>query len=252
MTFNENMEKFGEQILQEISREETWPNTPVTQVMKRFSTSDIQGNTILDVTTPVLESIRLMGYGQHRFCVTKSNEFYGIFSQTDIIKYLADNINKCGSVVNKSIEELECGLGVVVVENWETKVLETLKDMDQWKIGGIAIIGKDNLLVGNLSVSDLKLVLKDNPQNFECLYLSLRDYVRRVRTEFPTKLGTIVSCREYDTIGTAIRILSNHQIHRIYSVSDTGILKGVITCSNILETLVPNYCEKGQLSPQHY
>jgi len=250
-TFMENMEKFPEiPVFQELSSEETWQLTTVKQVMKRFS-GELQGNTILDYSTPVLESIRLMGYGQHRFCVTKSKQFYGIFTQTDIIQFLADNLDKCGPIVNQSIEKLECGLNVVVAENWDTKVLDTLKDMDRWKIGGIAIIGKDNLLVGNLSASDLKLVLKDEPQNFECLYLSLREYIRRVRTEFPTKLGPIVSCKEYDTISTVIRIISFHQIHRIYSVSDTDLLTGVITCSNILETLIPTNCEKGQMSPQH-
>jgi len=187
--------------------------------------------------------------GQHRFCVTKNNEFYGILSQSDIIHFLARQLDKCGPIVTKSVEELACGLRIVVAETLDAKVIDILRDIDRWKIGGLAIIGTNNILVGNLSVSDLKLVVKDEPLSFACLYITLREFVKRVRTEFHTNLGTVVACNEYDTLGNVIRILANNHLHHIYIVDANGVLTGVITCNNVLNALIPFESDKGNTSP---
>jgi len=248
-TFKHNTQLFQEEVLREISSEEKWHSTTVKQVMKSFSTEKRKGNLILDVNTPLLQAINFMACGQHRFCVTKNKEFYGILSQSDIIRYLARQLDKCGPIVTKSVEELACGLRIVVAETLDAKVIDILGNIDRWKIGGLAIIGPNNILVGNLSVSDLKLVVKDDPLCFACLNITLGEFVKRVRTEFHTNLGTVVACNEYDTLGNVIRILANNHLHHIYIVDANGVLTGVITCNNVLNALIPFESDKGNTSP---
>jgi len=190
-----------------------------------------------------------MTYGQHRFCVTKNKQFYGVLSQFDIVKFLSQHLDKCGPIVSKSIEELNCGLRLVVAETNDVKMIDILQDIERWNIGGLAVIGKNNVLVGNLSVSDLKLIVKDDPLSFACLNITLKEFLKRVRTEFPTELGSVVACPEYDTIGNVMRILSGNHLHRIYVVDENGTLTGVITCNNVLETLVPYESDRGNTSP---
>jgi len=116
-------------------------------------------------------------------------------------------------------------------------------------MGGLAIIGTNNVLVGNLSVSDLKLVVKDDPLSFACLNITIGEFVKRVRTEFHTNFGTVVACNEYDTLGNVIRILANNHLHRLYIVNTNGILTGVITCNNVLNVLIPFESDRGNTSP---
>jgi CBS domain-containing protein len=153
--------------------------------------------------------------------------------------------------VDQTIEELNVGLETVVRVTIGTKVIEAFKDIAHWNINGIAVLGEGGVLVGNISSSDLRIIVENGSLDMTSLFLTAEDFIRLVRQKSITRLGTIVSVREYDTIGNLLRIFASNRVQRVFVVDRNGKLTGVITLRDLLLKLVPPHVPpRGNTSPR--
>jgi len=134
----------------------------------------------------------------------------------------------------------------------DDKVLEAFKDIAHWKITGIAVLAKGDVLVGNISSSDLKaIVTPTGALDFAPLYMSAENFIQLCRTRSPARTGVVVAVREYDTISTVLRVMAQSKIHRVYVVDAEGRLSGVVSARDVLRALCPLEVEpKGNTTPR--
>ncbi|KAI8320797.1 hypothetical protein GQ54DRAFT_298408 [Martensiomyces pterosporus] len=124
--------------------------------------------------TTVAQIAGVFASGTHRVAVMESERVIrGILSQTRIIRYFFE---QCGSIspelgngvpdgeralLDKSLRELGLVTNNVVMAKPSTPVIQALSLLERWHISSIAIVEDNQRLVGNLSVTDVKYLVKE-------------------------------------------------------------------------------------------
>jgi len=231
-----------QQILEEdlftsLKNEQKWFTTPVKEVIGRNLFKPVgKDATLLDVA-------RIMGSSVHSIPVVdfKTNSFLGIITQSQIIQILCEHIEQLGEVGKQTLEELGLATHVVLFAKRTDIALEAFKSLHEWKVHGIPIVSdsESKVLVGNLSASDMRVVVPDKFQ-FSCLYLPLHELIKRIRKAFAVHISPAVFCLKTDTLANVIRILAANNLHRIYVVDTHMKLSAVVSLCDILRVLYTN------------
>lgn len=117
----------------------------------------------------------------------------------------------------KKVKKSESGVIIdPIFINPEAKVGEAENMMAEYRISGVPVVDKDNVLVGILTnrdmrfISDMNLIVKD------------------VMTKAP-----LVTAKVGTTLEEAAKVLQKHKIEKLPIVDDAGKLKGLITIKDI-------------------
>ncbi|KAJ1817131.1 cell separation during budding, partial [Coemansia sp. RSA 2598] len=130
--------------------------------------------------TTVAQVAMVFAKGAHRVAVMENERaIRGILSQTKVVRYFfehcgvgqpdaADDSNGGGFITRAEDEMLDktlADLGLVtrdvVTVRPETPVLQALSLLEQWRVSSVAVVDEEKRLVGNLSVGDVKYLVKD-------------------------------------------------------------------------------------------
>jgi CBS domain-containing protein len=100
----------------------------------------------------------------------KSDELISFITEGDILKFIGKKINNIGSIAKKSVSELKLGKftniktsgksGVYVIHQ-NKPAIEAFKKIKSKNLKGLGIVNDYQVLVGNISASDLKHIKKD-------------------------------------------------------------------------------------------
>jgi len=149
------------------------------------------------------------------------------------------------------IENLQIGKKeVITILNTET-AYKSFKLMIEKGVNGLAVVNRDGELVGNISISDIKLI-GWNADYWNLLGFSIKDYLQQIcnhpesvirdynfwTIDHPQHVA--LSCKMYDKLSTAIRMMCFFKVHRVYIVSDDKKPIGVIAMHDVLRELVPS------------
>jgi len=171
--------------------------------------------------------------GLHRMPVAEKGKVTAMLSQSTIIQWMSENKEKMGMHPKKSIKELMTGgLGTikpVYSANEETMLLQVFKMLMLKKIHGCPVVDKKGKLVGNLSISDMQFALDENISN---LSFPVKQLVNEVVKRPP------VSCVETDSLFDVIDKLTKEKLHRIYVVDKDSKPTGVITLTDVMDTVI--------------
>jgi CBS domain-containing protein len=200
------------------------------------------------------DAVRLMlECRAHRVCVlNERGDLVNLLSQSrivELISFLIGSIPKCA----KPIQSLDVATTDVMCINENKTAFEAFCMMRDKKLCGLPIVGSvdntENVLVGNISISDLKLVGFDSSY-WRSLGRPLKEYLSclHYRPEYPLRSDAfsllrekgcpeLVRVREWHTFGHVIRTLAYFKIHRIYVTDSTGAPTGIITLTDVLREL---------------
>jgi len=131
--------------------------------------------------------------------------------------------------------------------------INAFKLMKDHKISSVAVV-EDGVLVGNISISDIKLMEYDL-KFFNFLGLQVQEYLQLVnnphtlhqdknpiRVEVLRKMevlkGPVVRCKLDANFGFVIKTMLFYQIHRVYIVDNRNYPIGVVSLQQILTQII--------------
>jgi CBS domain-containing protein len=104
--------------------------------------------------------------------------------------------------------------------------------MKQYRISAVGVVDQSGVLIGNLSISNLRGLSKEN---FSCLLLPVMEYLRLQAGEQAKILP--YSVKSTNTFGDVVRILAEHKLHRVWVVDDFDRPQGLISLTDIMNVL---------------
>jgi len=205
---------------------------------------------------------RVALFGEDGFALTS------IITQSDIIKFLLDNIGECGPIATATVEELGWVGRKVITVAPEVPALDALKIMADSKISAVGI-ERDGCLIGNFSMTDMRSL---TAANFCSLALPVGEFLaKKHRTEYSGYAGAnpdgapkeppeetpgkdprrnsipgadvgqkLILCEPTWTFKQVLEVLVKNRIHRVYvvqSVHTGGPPVGVVTMSDVLKAV---------------
>jgi len=194
-----------------------------------------------------------------------------IITQTDIIRYLYENIGSLGALAHATISDLGWDKRPVLTVPPETAALDALKLMADKNISAIGV-ERDGCLIGNFSVSDMRAITADH---FCSLALPVGEFLAlehgteyagyaahqgaegesspheamakfaRSDSRRPERPGADVGqsltlCEPTWTFAQVLESLVKNRIHRLYvvgSIETAAPILGLITMSDVLKLL---------------
>lgn len=255
----------------------------------------------LSETENLSNAISILGSGVHRIAITnpQMDTIKGILSQRRLIKHLWDNARSFPDLeplLNSSLQDLQIGVfndnSTVKLTSKQSKVISIHGDeplemalfkMYQERISSIAVIDAQNMLIGNISVTDVKHVTRTSQyhllsktcRHFISIILNTRGLENGGKDSFP-----IFHVYPTSSLGRTIAKLVATKSHRLWIVKPsnentliqqnkdyleaefnnshsaekdrvTGKLIGVVSLTDILSVLARNQTEHKQVDPQY-
>jgi len=235
-------------------------DSPHLEKAERFSKGRIQ-NMIKDIdlqlepvhfmpeTATLLEVLQLMVEKKcHRIIISDKNQkVCNLITQSRIIALLhAMNLSKS----KRTLKELNLDrTDVISIINTDT-AFQAFQLMMQKKMSGLAVVNDNGELVGNISLSDIKLI-GWNADYWNLLGFQIKDYLSQIANhpEFVIRdynfwtldrpHNVVLRCKSDDTISSVMRIMCFFRVHRVYVVSENNKPIGVVSMGDILSHIVP-------------
>eukprot|EP00732_Lithocolla_globosa_P003505 Lithocolla_globosa_v1_NODE_2842_length_1851_cov_25.532294.p1 type:complete len:335 gc:universal NODE_2842_length_1851_cov_25.532294:1550-546(-) len=210
--------------------------TKETETLWSYKSTD----TLQTITTPT-------ALGVHRCLVNDENHSY-ILTQTDIISFLAKNIDEMPSNAKKTVAEL--GLfnkdkAPVTLNETQTALAGFIK-MIQDNLNALPVVNDSGKLVDTLSVSDLRYIVTSSFLGEKDIDLSsLLKPVLEFLSDKPASLRDDFSCDSQDTLEFVLKKLAKNKIHRLWIQFD-GKPTGTISMSDIIAKFAPGDLKKAQ------
>ncbi|KAI8845555.1 hypothetical protein BC829DRAFT_399335 [Chytridium lagenaria] len=192
--------------------------------------------------------------GIHRLLVPipKDNGMsYHVCSQLDVVKFLYERIDDDSVLESKADSTLiELGLimsdddknllgdkdkNMVISIDRHMKTRKALQFMALNNLQAVAITTTSGTLFSTLSLSDIRRVplsLLAKDPTVETLILESH------RVESPKDLRPSITCRPTDTLREAMRKVLKGRVHRVWVVEEEGVLRDVVSLTNIIQALV--------------
>lgn len=233
-------------------------------------------NPLYSVTldSPLIHALEFFGKGIHRVLVASTepsakgrNVFVSVLSQSDLVKFMYNEIVKYSLSTKANLPISEAGLSVstpvrdardlirseqVVSLNCDDSVFEALKIMTDRKVTSIPLLNDRKEIVASISTTDIKyLFFKKMPHSLQEPCISFVNKIRqRQGLDNEGKDRSPYFCVGLDTtLDVVIGKLVATRAHRLWVVELRKVI-GVITLSDILRYFTPK--EESSLWHPHF
>ncbi|CAG8520789.1 13245_t:CDS:10 [Gigaspora rosea] len=171
--------------------------------------------------TSLLQVVELFGSGTHRVAVVDANGIIkGILTQSRVVNYFYQNVTKFPPIEQlfpKTLNELDIG-----------KVKNGLSS--------IAIVDSEGMLLGNISMTDVKYVLRSYSHSL--MWKTCHQFVSHVRSGQGLEDGQdrypVFDVRPTSTLGYTIAKLSATKAHRLWVIDEQMRAVGVVSLTDVL------------------
>jgi len=230
--------------------------TELMQVSKVLDTTDrFQSAVIADVMKyPVRlrSSIRIMYEGcslfqaweilaldgVHRVPVLdRANNIVDIVTQSMVIDFLWQNIEKLGSLANAKVGDLFARKDVISVYELD-KAHVAFRRMISNNVSGLAVINMEGRLTGNISQRDFRGV-HVAAGAFWKLWSTVKDFKTQQASSIAAPVKVLFAL-ESDTLFSVVEKMAVQHVHRIHVVQSTASMLpvSVISQTDILRTIL--------------
>ena len=181
-----------------------------------------------DQNAPLSKILEPMCKGVHRAIVIMNDGTLKLISQTDLLKYAFDNIDKF-PVAKKQLGEIELHSKPVISLPNDRPVLHGFKRMEMEQVLALPIVDARGSLVAVLSSSDIKRV---NTSNMGNILLPVCEFLRE-----NGQLREPEIVKKTDTLESVISMLLNAHIHHTWIVDESNTPVLTISYSDIIKLL---------------
>jgi len=171
--------------------------------------------------------------------IDEERNLKSILSQSQVIEFIHQNIQTLGTIKDKPVASMDGVIKKVFSVNENSLAIDAFKLMQQQNVTGVAVLNDQGVVIGNLSVRDLKGLRLEN-QLFHRLFQSVHNFLRHLREQLKEgerpKRKKVV--HRTDTLEHVIEILVNENIHRVYVVDQELKPIGVVSLKDVLLEIV--------------
>ncbi|ORY96731.1 hypothetical protein BCR43DRAFT_563973 [Syncephalastrum racemosum] len=194
--------------------------------------------SILPETT-LLSALEEFACGTHRVSVLNPDgSIKGILSQSTVVQYLFNNQKQFPNLeatLGKTLAQLDLGETDVIGVSSDARVLDALSEMSRHGVSSVAVLSSNNVVMGNISMTDIKHVMKN--LRHELLRSTAFQFVSVVRTEQGIDDGQdrlpVFDVRLETTFGFTIAKLLATRSHRVWVTDEMGRAIGVVSLTDI-------------------
>ncbi|KAL0087962.1 hypothetical protein J3Q64DRAFT_1735416 [Phycomyces blakesleeanus] len=191
----------------------------------------------------LLSAVEEFGCGTHRVSILRPDGgIDGILSQSTVVRYLYDNQRRfpaIESLLSKTLRQLHLGEAPVIGVNADSLVLDALSLMSQHGISSIAVLGHMGIVLGNISLTDVKHVMRS--YRHQLLWNTCFNFVSLVRTQQGIDDGQdrlpVFDVRLDTTLGFAIAKLLATKSHRVWVTDERDRAVGVVSLTDVMRVV---------------
>jgi len=229
--------QYSEQELADLHSLNSFINT------KAGSVADLSGRDPylpVESMAPLLTAIvKMVRWKVHRIPVIDSEgELITIITQSHITKFLYQHMSMFGALAERSVESLKMFFSPVVTIPLESKGIEAFKTMHEKRVSAVAVVDADGKLVGNISVSDLKIIGFDGSM-LARLYYPISQFLKLLAKDKGSDVVEEPICVSLQShFREVVSKLVQSRIHRVYLKDASGAPTGIITQHEVLKTML--------------
>jgi len=164
--------------------------------------------------------------------VNEKGELTSILTQFSLIQWLANKTAEMGDIANITIDQFKLGYRKVHCMHQTRRVIDIFLQMDSLGISSFGIVNKENHLLGNISVSDLKDI-GESAENFITLWTDATNFINS--RDYGAKVPKLVYVTPQNTVKELLEKFRSFDIHRVYVVEKTTHQPvGIISCTDLI------------------
>jgi len=145
-----------------------------------------------------------------------------------------------------SIENLKIGSPNVISISENELAFKAFQLMDEKRVNGLAVVDDAGKLVGNFSVSDVKLI-GWNADYWNLLGFPIKEYLQQLSNHPKSVIrdynfwtidkpqNVVLKCKPSDSLSSVIRMMCFFKVHRVYVVDSTSKPVSVISMYDIIQ-----------------
>jgi len=180
--------------------------------------------------------MKMVKWKVHRIPVIDSEgQLMTLITQSQVLKFLYQNMSKFGDLPYSSVGSLNMVHSPVITISLDAKVIEAFKTMQAQRVSAVAVVDSEGKLVGNISVSDLKLIGYDGTM-FSRLHYPVSQFLKLLTTDNNTEAPITVSADSM--FREVVSKLVTSRIHRVYLTDESGAPSGIITQHEVLAAVL--------------
>jgi len=166
-------------------------------------------------------------------CTVFDNQWYGIVSQYDVIKFLAKSLVRCTHKDRaQNLEELKLGTqwkyDLIVKCNPDTMAINAFYKMHLKQVPCVPIVSDSKSLIANLSVTD---VLNVTQQNFRTLLDPLNTWIPR---NIPDPVIPPVTIHPNMTLENTLLLFASTGLHHFWITGSVGEVYRVVSLGDVI------------------
>jgi len=196
-----------------------------------------KGYSLFSVIEALGREVRL-----HRVPILDENrKLVGLVTQSGVVDFLHKNMHLIGNKKEKPLSMCIGALRNVYTITEQSQAIDAFRMMSTQGISGIAIVNNEGKLMGNISLRDLKAIGTDG-RMFGRLFETIKNFMPKLRKDYgDERPHRVVALKVTDTLQTAINMLAENNIHRVYIVDDSKKPIGVISLKDILLNVITDH-----------
>jgi len=185
----------------------------------------------------IQDAVEIFVRGIHRIAVTNiNNHIVRILTQTNIIKYLANNPTTMGLRAEQPVSKFGRLRTELVSVTPDTLTVEAFKLMAEKRLNSVAIVNKEGVLMGSLSATDLKGLREFK---FMRLLLPVSEFVAEIRKEQGRNAEYVVKCYQNTSLKRLVELVNHEHVHRIFVVDDNNRPLAVVSLTDLIRESFP-------------
>ncbi|ODQ48794.1 hypothetical protein PICMEDRAFT_9313 [Pichia membranifaciens NRRL Y-2026] len=203
-----------------IKKAQVGEQVPVSFVIRLTNKNPFIKLTETDTLSSVVE---ILGTGVHRVAIINENKLSGILSQRRLVKFLWDNARRFPSMeplLSSSISTLHIGSQNPISIYGDQPLIEALMTMHNLKMSSLAVVDRNSHLLGNISVTDVRLV--STTSKSDLLYKSCLHFISVILNSRGLENGKdsfpIFHVTSSTSLGRAIAKMVATKSHRLWIV----------------------------------
>lgn len=207
----------------------------------------------LQVEAPLFEAIHLFSKGIKRIPVISNGVLINVFTQSQFLKFLSNNLHLVEQLRKKTCIELDVGTHGkqdLKTVSLNTKAIDAFKIMHENGLSAIAVNDEEGELNCQLSATDLKGISTDLVETsftFATLDLPIDKFVKILSEGQPErKTGYLVWSMPGSSFENIIFHLVKNNVHRIYLINNYVNLWGVVSITDICRVIANNLLQQQQ------
>jgi len=226
---------------------EKFSKAKIEQVIKDIGL-EVEPAYFLSEDSSLLDAVEIMVEKKvNRIIVQdKNKKLCNLITQSRLLSiFNVMDIKKCES----TIENLQIGIKKVISVPSTEVAYRAFKLMIEKGVNGLAVLNRDGEIVGNISISDIKLI-GWNADYWNLLGFPIVEYLHQLSNHPENVIrdynfwtldrpqNVVLSCKLEDKLSTVIRKMCFFKVHRIYLLSKDKKPIGVIAMHDILRELI--------------